>query len=411
MGNYENHFGETDGKQPEPRSKMTNALNLFIFIMLGRYLATTFSLPSIHVVKESMLDRIQLTITAYEIPRQLLLRGKIEVNAWQYATVDDSGDGSLDQEAFIRFEISSVKAAVTDTVNSHVVNAVQEFVLIPPQVPTKLKFVLRIANDNAERKPSPHCIVTGFCQDLVVLPKSDRDEIDFAMWTADAPVYESYNAQEVINHLTASFRAAMDSVSRLPAEALFSGGQSGLQFRHFLNDVGMLPHIRYLQVGVRDCSALCAILYGTEIRAVAFVAGGEQTLWEDIYRFKAFGLSSVKLFNSDYFKEIESVTTRTSIVKELEGLVNVFYFSGDGPLSALDHFMVLTNSLDLLAHTFIYIVDDWNSDAVRLSTNVAVDALELVVLFKIEVQSAGNDSQNPTPWHNGVAVFLFGKKL
>ena len=92
---------------------------------------------------------------------------------------------------------------------------------------------------------------------------------------------------------------------------------------------------------------------------------------------------------------------------------NVYLF--DGPHESQDHFKALTHFIDCLDDEFIFIVDDWNWDCVRIGTMNAIRTLGLNVLYKTEVRTTwdGSHARWGSPeqknWHNGIFVAVLQK--
>jgi hypothetical protein len=92
---------------------------------------------------------------------------------------------------------------------------------------------------------------------------------------------------------------------------------------------------------------------------------------------------------------------------------NIYLF--DGPHSAQDQYDGLAMALPAVDKQFVFIVDDWNWDRVRIGTNAAIKRCGLKVLYASEVRTSLDNTQ-PEPnigkhsnWHNGYFISVLEK--
>jgi hypothetical protein len=76
--------------------------------------------------------------------------------------------------------------------------------------------------------------------------------------------------------------------------------------------------------------------------------------------------------------------------------------------------MALTNYVHVVEDVFVYIVDDWNFEEVRVGTIAAIKALSLEILYQAEVVTASKryfrePEVKIAPWHNGMSAFILAK--
>ena len=213
-------------------------------------------------------------------------------------------------------------------------------------------------------------------------------------------------------HIEDSFIKA-DSKQSKNCDGIFSiYGHSGVKTRCFYNNMGELPNMRYLEIGVLHGSSTCSMLYKNSIDCLAIDNFSE---FEGSFNdFKA----NIEKYSGDnninfICQDCWSVDARTL------GKFNVYLF--DGPHEEEDHYRALHNYNACLDDVFIYIVDDWNWTQVRSGTHNAIKNNNLRIAFKKEIKTTTDNTQpewdefvwpraGPTSdWHNGICVFVLIK--
>lgn len=201
-----------------------------------------------------------------------------------------------------------------------------------------------------------------------------------------------------------------DAPRKLPADLLSIPGMSGRRYRAFINAlVARAPNPRYLEVGAWAGSTLCAAVHNNKCTATVIdnwsEFGGPVSqcfINASIYMTK----SRISILNMDF-----RVAPFAGI-----GSYNIYLF--DGPHSQQDHFDGLALALPALDDEFVFIVDDWNWEAVRAGTREAMDALGLKMLAAIEIETtvdgqspnvAGFASDHASDWHNGYFMAVLRK--
>lgn len=213
--------------------------------------------------------------------------------------------------------------------------------------------------------------------------------------------------------------AALDAAAReaLRPEAGLSGGiydlqgMSGRRYRRLINElIRRAPVPRYLEVGVRAGSTLCAAIAGNgHVQAVAIddwpqFGGPRDAFRANLARFHQ-PPAEIRVVESDF---------RKVAFADL-GRFNIYLF--DGPHEEADHHDGLARAMPALDDRFILVVDDWNWPAVRQGTCRAVRALGLRVLHEVEIRSTLDDTHPPhcgfdaaaTDWHNGYWIAVLDK--
>jgi hypothetical protein len=112
------------------------------------------------------------------------------------------------------------------------------------------------------------------------------------------------------NAVANAFNMAMGDVEQPAPDFLDLEGMSGRRYRLFANAlIQLIPHPRYLEVGVWAGSTLCSAVAGNNIQAVAIdnwsqFGGPRERFLENLGRFK--GASEVTLIERD-FREVRFV--------------------------------------------------------------------------------------------------------
>jgi asparagine synthetase A len=83
----------------------------------------------------------------------------------------------------------------------------------------------------------------------------------------------------------------------------------------------------------------------------------------------------------------------------------------DGEHSYDSHYKALPYYIDCMDDIFIFVIDDWNWEQVRESTNKSIEDLKLKVLWKKEIKLSDDNSttHEKTTWWNGIGIFLLQK--
>lgn len=201
---------------------------------------------------------------------------------------------------------------------------------------------------------------------------------------------------------------AMENRGKLSEHILAMEGMSGKKYRYFINN--LIEHLQsphYLEVGSYAGSTLCSAIFGNSLTAVA------------VDNWSEFGGPVDKFFKN--LSESCSIETKVSVVNSdfrqvnfpSLGKFNIYLF--DGPHAYADHHDGLSMAMDCLEDEFIYIVDDWNWDAVRYGTMAAIADACLTVQTSIDIRTS-SDNTHPevacqySDWHNGYFIALLKKK-
>jgi hypothetical protein len=188
-------------------------------------------------------------------------------------------------------------------------------------------------------------------------------------------------------------------------------GMSGYKYRDFINTlVRNSPANQYLEVGSWMGSTLCSAIYGNRVRAVAIdnwsLFGGPKEIFMDNVRRFQSDQSEVFLVEGD-FRKVDYQNMR-----DVFGTFNIYLF--DGPHEEQDQFDGLAAALPCVDDVFVFIVDDWNWEPVRIGTKRAIQTCGLEPLFAAEIrtsmdESHGDPSGRESAWHNGYFISVLKK--
>lgn len=221
------------------------------------------------------------------------------------------------------------------------------------------------------------------------------------------PVITSRDGGSLAEAVRTSFEEATVEQGKLNEFVLNIDGMSGRKFRYFLNNLlGRVSNPRYLEVGSWAGSTFCSAIFGNQLKATA------------IDNWSLFG-GPVQVFFAN-LANCGSVQSRTSVLFEdfrkvdysAIGQFNVYLF--DGPHEYQDQYDGLAYAWDALTDEFVFIVDDWNWDAVRAGTFDAIRDLGLEIQSQIEVRTTLDNSHpavhgKHSEWHNGYFISVLRK--
>lgn len=207
--------------------------------------------------------------------------------------------------------------------------------------------------------------------------------------------------------LMQAFNHALAAEFPHPAEFLTIDGMSGRRYRLLINELIRLTESpRYLEIGVWAGSTLCSAVAGNKLSSVAIdnwsQFGGPRTaFFNNLERFRS-NTTNIEVIEADF----------RSVDYSQIGPFNIYLF--DGPHKARDHKDALSVPLPALDPCFVFIVDDWNLDAVREGTKAGIAHAGLKVNFWISVRTTVDGTLSPvrgkkSNWHNGYMIALLQK--
>lgn len=210
---------------------------------------------------------------------------------------------------------------------------------------------------------------------------------------------------ELRNIIDRAFENTETYTSKLTDELINMPGMSGKKTRHFYNNLLNNANLRYLEIGTWMGSTVCSAMCKNKAKIVCIdnwseFGGPKQEFLTYFNKYK--GDNEAKFIESDCFNlDISSL-----------GKFNIYMYDGDH--SRESHYKALSYYYDCLDDTFIFIVDDWNWQAVRDGTLNAINDLQLNILFSKQIRLTSDGSHTPEPlaretWHNGIYVAVLQK--
>ncbi|HEY8617299.1 class I SAM-dependent methyltransferase [Phenylobacterium sp.] len=211
----------------------------------------------------------------------------------------------------------------------------------------------------------------------------------------------------LVDAVAKAFDEAREEKGKLVDYVLDIQGMSGRKFRYFLNNViGYVSNPRYLEIGSWAGSTFCSAIFGNTLKATAIdnwslFGGPVQHFFMNLANCGGLNARTSVLFED--FRKVD--------YKAL-GKFNVYLF--DGPHEYQDQYDALTYAWESLTDEFVFIVDDWNWEAVRNGTMDAIRDLGLEVMHQIEVRTTLDNSHpavggKESDWHNGYFISVLRK--
>ena len=219
-------------------------------------------------------------------------------------------------------------------------------------------------------------------------------------------------------HAAKSVGGGLTHNSRLPdfiANSLPINGFCGKSFRHFMNNLGALVGVNYLEVGSFCGASLISTLWGnfeTVNKAYAIddwsipneFIDVRNTFFENFDKYLPEELKQrVTIIEDDCF------SVDLSLIKEK---INLYYY--DAGHEFIDQKRAFTYFNDVFDDVFIAIIDDWKSDKVRAATLEAFSELKYKTIAKWEITPKCDEEEtwtkNPDPdWWHGTCIVVLKK--
>lgn len=211
-------------------------------------------------------------------------------------------------------------------------------------------------------------------------------------------------AQLRIDHIKRSIADAIRGKSNMDLQVTGIRGFSTSTMRHLFNNLLNQPApMRYLEVGAYCGGTFCAAISNNpNVQAVVFEDFSQPF---DVDNVRDQCLDNIARFNNgngavverDFFGPWDDV----------KGPFDMFFYDGnhDEEWQA----KALPRAFDLLADTFIMLVDDYNWESVRNGTGHGIAAMANRMSVVQSWELRGKSSSDDSMWHNGVAIFLCRK--
>ena len=204
---------------------------------------------------------------------------------------------------------------------------------------------------------------------------------------------------KLVNHVLSCLEKTDNLESNLTDEVLNMEGMSGKKTRHFYNNLCSLEKARYLEIGSWKGSSSCSALCNNKLTCLCIdnwseFGGPKEEFLENFNKYKGT--------NDAQFLERDCWNIETSSI----GRFNIYMYDGDH--SEQSHYDALARYYQALDDEFIFLVDDWNYNDVKVGTLRAMVDLKLNILFEKQINTESNDPKND--WHNGIGIFVLEKE-
>lgn len=206
----------------------------------------------------------------------------------------------------------------------------------------------------------------------------------------------------------AALSKAIANESKLSDEIRSIEGMSGQKYRSFINNlISSLSDARYLEVGSWAGSTATAALYQNSVKCTCIdnwseFGGPKEKFFSNIEKVK-----SPKIDFQFIEKDFRAVDYSAA------GSFNVYMF--DGPHEEKDQYDGLMLAQPALDSSYVFIVDDWNWERVRVGTLKAIASSNSRVSFCTEIRTT-RDGSHPliahtqSDWHNGYFIAVLHKQ-
>lgn len=212
--------------------------------------------------------------------------------------------------------------------------------------------------------------------------------------------------------------SALDNARKNKSKATpMRAGFAGTAFRHFLNNLGSVHGVRYLEVGTYNGTSLFSFVQGNENtigRAVAIDSWEQKNVPYILRSISAIKDSVIEALRLHKYDKVVTVIAKhcwdvssNEVIAALGGKANVYFY--DAGHTARDHYVAIPHFLSSMESTFILIVDDWSWTSVKRGTYSALTSMPVEIVAELSIDTINSDPDHNPQWHNGVGVFILRK--
>jgi hypothetical protein len=199
-----------------------------------------------------------------------------------------------------------------------------------------------------------------------------------------------------IKHIENAITGAEQEHSKLTPEAFEPPGFTSPKIRHFLNNLGTLSNLHYLEIGVHKGATFVATNFQNNLLSSVAVDNWSEFA-QDGFSKNEFSKYCTKLLNPASYQFFET-DCFTMTKEQLPNLINLYFYDGchsyEAQLNALTYFY------PFLDDTFIFLVDDWNWPDPKAGTKQSISNLNLKIILEKELTEG---------WWNGFYISLLQK--
>lgn len=209
-------------------------------------------------------------------------------------------------------------------------------------------------------------------------------------------------------HIELALQNAENNVSKITKEIIELDGMSGTKTRHFYNNLLNMEDARYLEIGTWKGSTVCSAMYQNNAIVVCIDNWSEFCETSLAKKYFLENFEKYKGKNNATYIENDCFNVDISLLPKF----NIYMY--DGNHSFESHYKALSYFYDCLDNTFIYVVDDWNTEEIRNATYKAIEDLKFIVLYQKSIRLTWDNTHTPVPlaketWWNGMYVALLQK--
>lgn len=277
--------------------------------------------------------------------------------------------------------------------------------------------VLRFLNSANEILPITSEPVTPrhpSMQDTVQMYRERTPQWSMMEWETSDLAQLSGEQQFLVAAVNGALAKAMQNESKATQ---LRRGFGGYSFQHFMNNLGSIPGVRYLEVGTYNGTSLFSFLEGNlqslgravavdswEQGNVPYYLGSLRDIRDSV--MEAIQEHGLNLKLTVIEKNCWDVTA-SEVINALGGKAHIYFY--DAGHSALDHYIAIPHFLSAVEDTFVLIVDDWSWSRVRRGTYSALQSLPIEIVARLNVDTILSFPEFNSQWHNGVGVFVLRK--
>ena len=213
-----------------------------------------------------------------------------------------------------------------------------------------------------------------------------------------------FDGQVLIDHVKKSIHNAALANSKINNDVLDIEGYTSPKIKHFLNNICSLIGASYLEIGVFRGSTFISALYNntenlkqaTAIDNWSEFGGPRQSFFNNVQKF--LPQNSFIFYDVDCFQ--------FNIQQAFQNPVDIYFY--DGNHASRSQELAFTFYNNILANTFIAIIDDWAWATVQEGTRSAFKKLNYNILYEQELLSRPEGSDKEL-WWNGLYVAVISK--
>jgi hypothetical protein len=207
-----------------------------------------------------------------------------------------------------------------------------------------------------------------------------------------------------ISHIEQSIIKAHRYDSKLTKPAREVPSFTGQKIRHLLNNLGNMPDIHYLEIGVHKGGTFVATNFRNKLSSSVAVDNWSEFA-EGGFSREEFLRYTQELLPHDSFRFLEK-DCWTLTREDLPHPVNMYFYDGNHSVESQEK--ALVELYPLLADEFIYMVDDWSWPDPNRGTRNGLNKMNFKVLYEREMFTPEGHEPGEH-WWNGFYVALLNK--